>query len=415
VASTEQPWAERWTKQGSAVSGGQGRGFRAVDSDGTVAFIKTLKHQRDRKARGRFRREVIAYENLAGAGVPALLEHNSDKWESSRLPLYLALQYIDGGNLGEWMATNGDPASFDVMTACVAAVGEVLDRGHALGVVHRDIKPKNIMVGTTGPAGAVLVDFGLSFNHAEDDELTRVGEEVGNRFLRLPEHAFSGRSPVSDVTQLTGIAFFLLTGIEPKVLRDELGRMPHQRQAARVVLQAEFTGRRLHRLLAVFDRGFAFEEVDRFQTADALLVALRGVDAAPVVDEFEDLMAQVDEVAGSPEMKRAGETRDAVRQLKLTVAGYAKRFGLDRSLHVVQTGAPANVPTGDAIDHYQVSVTHFGEAERYVLYTAERRGSEMVVSADGVEIWRGSIADAALERAVTEVAARAFLRPPSLQ
>jgi len=413
VASTEQPWAERWTKRGRVVHGGQGQGFLAVatDGSGTLAFIKTLTRTGDRTARGRFRREVAAYETLVGAGVPALLDHNADQWANNRVPLYLALQYIDGGNLEAWVAATG-PAGYDVAVECVAAVGGVLDRGHALGVVHRDIKPKNIMVGPGGPAEAVLVDFGLSFNHAADDDLTRVGEEVGNRFLRLPEHAFGGRSAVGDVTQLSGIAFYLLTGSEPKILSDEQGRMPHQRAAARALLEAGFSGRRLHRLLALFDRAFASEEAQRFPSVQSLLEALRAVDALPMSDEFEDLMAQVDEVAGSPEMKRAAETRNAVRELKLVVASYAKRFGLDRSLNVVQTGAPATAPSGEAVAHYQVSVTHHGEAERYVLYGVERRGTEMVVSADGVEIWRGSGNDAALERAVTEVAARAFLGSP---
>lgn len=67
----------------------------------------------------------------------------------------------------------------------------------------------------------VWVDFGISFNHTEDDDLTRVNEEVGNRFLRLPEHAPRGSSPVSDVTQLAGLVLWVLTGVEPRALQDE--------------------------------------------------------------------------------------------------------------------------------------------------------------------------------------------------
>ena len=77
------------------------------------------------------------------------------------------------------------------------------------------------------------MDFGLSFNDAEEDDLTRVGEEVGNRFLRLPEHATGGRGAASDVTQLAGILIYSVSGCEPRVLLDKEYKMPHQRLPAR--------------------------------------------------------------------------------------------------------------------------------------------------------------------------------------
>jgi serine/threonine protein kinase len=66
-------------------------------------------------------------------------------------------------------------------------------------VTHRDIKPANVALRNDDITKPVLVDFGLSFNDSDADDLTRVGEEVGNRFLRLPEHAFGERGAASDV------------------------------------------------------------------------------------------------------------------------------------------------------------------------------------------------------------------------
>jgi hypothetical protein len=54
------------------------------------------------------------------------------------------------------------------------------------------VKPANVVLRNDDLTAPVLVDFGLSFNDSDEDDLTRVNEEVGNRFLRLPEHAFGG-------------------------------------------------------------------------------------------------------------------------------------------------------------------------------------------------------------------------------
>lgn len=305
---TMEPWAEGWTPQGGAVRGGQGHGFLAVASDdsGQRAFIKILSRQRDRRARGRFRREVAAYETLEGTGVPILLDHNAEAWEDLSKPLYLAIEYFDGGNLRDWVVAKGSPATYDQTLECAEPIAEVLTRCHEQGLIHRDIKPANIMLREHAPRGAVLVDFGLSFNHAEDDDLTRVGEEVGNRFLRLPEHALGGRSAVSDVTQLAGVVLFMLTGHEPRVLMDQFGRMPHQREQFRPALEASFTGRALRRLLAVFDKAFAVQSADRYNNAVELAQDLRRVTMEPEhdgSDDLEGLLTQVDEITRTPDQR----------------------------------------------------------------------------------------------------------------
>ena len=131
-----EPWARRCTHQGSPIQGGQGRGFLGIALDGSDqrAFIKTLTRQRDRRSRGRFRREVAAYETLAGTGVPVLLDHNAEAWEDLSKPLYLAIDYIGGGNLRDWVSANG-PANYAQAIGCAEAVAEVkqLNRFHALG------------------------------------------------------------------------------------------------------------------------------------------------------------------------------------------------------------------------------------------------------------------------------------------
>jgi serine/threonine-protein kinase len=409
-----ESWASRWTRQGGAVQGGQGQGFLGIASDGSGqrAFIKTLTRQRDRRARGRFLREVAAYETLAGTGVPVLLDHNAEAWEDLSQRLYLAIDYIDGGNLRDWVISNG-PATYDQALGCAEAVAEVLTRGHERAVVHRDIKPANIMLCDGEPAKALLVDFGLSFDHAEDDDLTRIGEEVGNRFLRLPEHAVGGRSAVSDVTQLAGVVLFMLTGHEPRVLMDENSLMPHQREELRTVLETSFSGRTLRRLLAVFDKAFAVHAADRYGTAAQLVHDLKKVTMDPGrddMDELDGLLARVDELTRTPDQQRLAELREVLTQALQVVAATVKRFALERRLKLSQSGHSVEVTAGTARAQTSLSVTKFEDATNFVAYRVEARGTmEFVLSVDGDEIWRGVQADESLERAVTLAAARAFV------
>ena len=409
-----EPWAMKWTHQGNAVQGGQGKGFLGTASDGSGqrAFIKTLTRQRDRRARGRFRREAAAYETLAGIGVPALLDHNAEAWEDLSQPLYLAIDYIDGGNLRDWVSTNG-LADYDQAVGCAEAVAQVLTRGHERAVVHREIEPANIMLRDGEPASALLVDFGLSFDHAEDDDLTRVGEEIGNRFLRLPEHAVGGRSAVSDVTQLAGVVLFMLAGNEPRVLIDENGLMPHQREEPRTVLEASFSGRTLRRLLAVFDKAFVVNAARRYSTAAQLVEDLKKVRMDPEREEADDLegmLVRVDELTRTPDQQRFTELREVLTKALQVVAGTVQRFAQERHLQISQTAHSVVVNAETARAQTSLSVTTFEEATNFIVYQIEARGtSEFVVSADGTEIWRGARADDSLERTVTLTVARDFL------
>ena len=116
--------------------------------------------------------------------------------------------------------SEGKAIDVDTGLACVKELASVLNRCHENDFTHRDLKPANIVLRNSDITTPVLVDFGLSFNNAEEDNpLTRLNEEVGNRFLRLPEHRRGGRAPASDVTQLAGIFFYIITGHEPRVLR----------------------------------------------------------------------------------------------------------------------------------------------------------------------------------------------------
>jgi serine/threonine protein kinase len=81
------------------------------DGNGPRVFVKTLRPDRlgDRRARGRFHREVGIYETLDGLGLPTLIDHNADRFKDGRTPLYLVTELIDGVNLKTYIENLQSP------------------------------------------------------------------------------------------------------------------------------------------------------------------------------------------------------------------------------------------------------------------------------------------------------------------
>jgi serine/threonine-protein kinase len=382
-------WLDQLRKTGATFSGGQGRAYAAEAPDGTGVFVKMLNRQNDRRARARFAREAAAYETLEHPGLPAVISHNADRWRDSGTTLYLALELIEGPTLGQVVRqTRLD------LTAAVGLTIELLqiiDFCHANDVVHRDLKPANIVMGEKGP---VIVDFGLSFNAQDSDtsDLTRVNEEVGNRFLRLPEHSTGGRSPVGDLTQLAGILFFVLTGVEPRVLIDQDGLKPHQRAGVRDVLRSEDAAR-ARRLLSVFDVCFDVRQDVRPQTARHLVELLEMVmqeDAA--LPNLDQLLARLDQVAAGP--AHADATRNATTLTGFTGAarGIAERVATERGLDCSWGGGPNDYAAQPAYALLRLGYATRGMvASSFVAFRFELRGADdVVLVVDGSnEVWRG--------------------------
>jgi serine/threonine-protein kinase len=396
---------------GTGRSGGQGDSFLAerIDGSGPRVFVKELREYRKLEARKRFRREVAAYETLDHSGLPTLIGHNSEDWEDRSIPLYLVLEGIHGDDLARWSQHHG-PMSMEQAVGFVSRISEIVAYCHGENVLHRDIKPGNVMLRGSDPTDPVLVDFGLSFTKTPDElgDVTRLNEEVGNRFLRLPE-AWSNRTPISDVTQVAGVFFYTLTGIEPHSLLDQDGNMPHRRSPARDVLDAlGLDDTSLARLMFVFDHAFQTVATARFQSATDLYAAVAHI-LSPVPDsaELEGLRAHFDEVIAmrtNPEAaasaERLGEFAHAAWH---RIADLAEGKGLDP---LVQRYAyePGNLDMA-------LKVGAEREAPPYVEYRFHERGSsDVVLAANGQDLWTGSDCDdPALADALERRALEAFI------
>jgi len=323
----------------------------------------------------------------------------------------MAIEYIEGTT----MQARVD--GFGAMTPeraliCVRELATVLDAVHQNGLVHRDIKPSNIMLRDGDFARPVFVDFGLSFNSAEDSGLTRVGEEIGNRFLRLPEHASGGRTAASDVTQLAGIFIYLVSAEAPRVLLDEANKMPHQRQVVRDALQHSLTGMQLLRVMSVFDRAFNIMLTARYPAAlefvsdlEAAMTADAGAD-----DELGKLLTRVDEMASQRGLTSQRVRRDALEPTMRAIDAAVDAITFSRGLVKSMAGREEEFTESESWTQMRRSV-HAREdtSSSWVSFRAELRGFEQVVFIDGVEAWRGEAPNQELTVEVQKAVARQIL------
>jgi eukaryotic-like serine/threonine-protein kinase len=279
----QKPWQLKWAVASTATpwhrDGGQGRlrlVKRADDATATLCVLKELIRQDDSERRARMYREVVALKTLPHASTPRVIDHNTDCYEDPSVDLYVVFEFIDGPTLEEYIMEHG-PLPLNDALAVVTRVLDVLETYHQAGVGHRDIKPDNIILRDGNCASSFLIDFGMTFNVRDEEEmLTPRSQQVGNRFLSLPEHSTisaNKRDLRSDLTFCVGVLYFALTGVWPATLVDEWGKLPHQRAEPRRLLD-ELPDHQKHRLFYIFDQGFAPELAKRWQTVAALQTQL---------------------------------------------------------------------------------------------------------------------------------------------
>jgi len=260
--------------------------------------LKILRDQDVLERRQRMHREVKAQQQLDHPRLPKIKECNTEACGDLAVPLFFVMDHIDGRTLEERVMEA--PLHPDEAIRLVIDLSAVLIYCHERGIIHRDIKPNNIILRGGNPADPFLIDFGLSFNQldSEQSSLTPDWQQLGNRFLHLPELQTadsSKRYVESDISQLCGVLFYALTGQVPAHLKDHEGRKPHERVSAKAILDKIDSPA----LIYLFDKGFERDLSKRFGSAEAI----RGR-FCEVRDEFKYTLAQFSQSATTVTLER---------------------------------------------------------------------------------------------------------------
>jgi serine/threonine-protein kinase len=189
--------------------GGMGKVYRATAADGTPVALKIVKDDlaRDETFRRRFRREARIAQTVHNPHVVPV----RDTGELDELP-YLAARFIEGTVLEDKLAREGRLGMGVVARIC-AEVAEGLDALWQAGMVHRDVKPANILLDRDETA--YITDFGLA-KDSEGTVLTRPGQPLGSMDYMPPEQIRG--DPVTgaaDTYSLGCVVFECLAGRPP--------------------------------------------------------------------------------------------------------------------------------------------------------------------------------------------------------
>lgn len=156
----------------------------------------------------RFRREALSSARLSHPGIVTVYDTGEDEEGP-----FIVLELVEGETLADLLNRDG---SLDVAAtaAIVRQVADALDYAHGQGVIHRDVKPANLIVASDGTVQ--LTDFGIARSADDPTTITKPGAVIGTLAYLAPEVIEGGRiTPASDIYSLGAVTYEMLTGDPP--------------------------------------------------------------------------------------------------------------------------------------------------------------------------------------------------------
>ncbi|OBK52182.1 protein kinase [Mycobacterium sp. 1081908.1] len=260
--------------------GGMGRVYRAYDeiTDRVVALKVLPPHlAEDDQFQERFRREARIAASLNDPHVVPI--HGFGEIDGR---LYVDMRLIEGRDLSQYINESGGRLSPERTVSVIEQVAAALESAHRVGLIHRDIKPTNILV-TTAQNFVYLIDFGLA-RAQTDTALTNTGATMGTVAYLAPERFRGTTDHRADVYSLACVLYECLTGSRPfpgGTLEEQLNAHVNTPPPRASIMAPDIPPA----LDAVIARGMAKDVEARYQSvlelAEAARAALTGAGDAP--------------------------------------------------------------------------------------------------------------------------------------
>ncbi|MEU9761036.1 protein kinase [Streptomyces sp. NPDC047985] len=195
---------------GRLGAGGMGRVYLGRSVGGRTVAVKVVHPHfaLDEQFRARFRREVDAARRIGAQWTAPVLDADPD----APIP-WVATGYVAGPPLSTAIVEHG-PLPEHAVRTLAAGLGEALAAVHGLGLIHRDVKPSNVLLALDGPR---LIDFGIAHAVGATSSLTSTGVSVGSPGYMAPEQ-IRGTEDISgaaDVFSLGAVLAYAATGSAP--------------------------------------------------------------------------------------------------------------------------------------------------------------------------------------------------------
>lgn len=364
MLSSEVVLSGRYRLDERVATGGMGDVWRAKDLVlGRQVAVKVLLPAlvSDPDFIARFRAEARIMAALRHPGIVQVFDCGEDDLPDGGRADYLVMEFVTGQPLSKRIEAAGRLDVGETM-AIVAQVAQALHAAHLGGIVHRDVKPSNLLVQENG--SVVLVDFGVA-RSTNVTSITSTNAVPGTALYMAPEQA-AGRpvSGATDIYALGAVAYCCLSGSPPftgdnplqvavRHLDDEPPELPHDiPEAVRALVSRALAKDPADR----FSSGAAMAQAARAAVSDPSaatamvpapgVAALRGADPGTRTD-----VPVVPAAAGRK--KRRGPLVGAAAAVLVALAGLGAALGATRdtdapAVNVPKTTAPAAVPSAEA-------------------------------------------------------------------